>query len=427
MDGKVEPSVYPIRCIFSIDEGRTCEETFELIVLPERLPGQRLIHTEWFHADCLATYYGEDVFSERHWELIGNYAECCVRHGINMMMTPLFTLPLDTEIGGERPTLQLVDVEKSGQSYSFGFDKLQRWVELLGRCGIRYFEFSHLFTQWGAKHAPKIMALEHGEEKRIFGWETDAAGEEYAEFLGQFLPALVEFIKRNGLESRSYFHVADEPKEEHRASYESACSLMRRYLGDFPIIDALSDMDYYEKGLVTKPIPPTDRISVFLEKKVPDLWTYYCCLQYKQVANRFMCFPSARNRILGMQLYKYEIEGFLHWGFNFWFTQYSKSAVNPFQNTDSGFAFPAGDGFLVYPGADGRPIESLRLEVLYDALQDLRALEPLESRIGRAATVELMEKGLERPITFTDYPRDSEWSLSCRERINQAIADASIG
>ncbi|WP_248924041.1 DUF4091 domain-containing protein [Paenibacillus hamazuiensis] len=421
LDGMAEPSVYPIRCTFSSDEGRIGEETFELTVLPAQLPRQRLIHTEWFHADCLSTCYREDAFSERHWELIENYVECCVRHGMNMILTPLFTLPLDTEVGGERPTLQLVDVEKSGQTYRFGFDKLQRWVELCDGCGIRYFEFSHLFTQWGAKHAPKIVALENGEPKRIFGWETDATGEEYAGFLAQFLPELVQFIKRHGLAGRSYFHVSDEPHKEHLAWYESASSLMDRHVGDFPIIDALSDFDYYERGLVRKPVAPTDRIGVFLENEVPELWAYYCCSQYKRVANRFICFPSARNRILGVQLYKHNIAGFLHWGFNFWFTQYSKYAVNPFQNTDSGFAFPAGDGFLVYPGADGKPIESLRLEVLYDALQDLRALELLESRIGRAATVELLEEGLERPITFTDYPADAEWLLDCRERINQAI------
>lgn len=48
-----------------------------------------------------------------------------------------------------------------------------------------------------------------------------------------------------------------------------------------------------------------------------------------------------------MQLYKYNMEGFLHWGFNFYNSQYSctgsiRSCVN-----DSEDAFPAGDPFIV--------------------------------------------------------------------------------
>jgi len=40
--------------------------------------------------------------------------------------------------------------------------------------GIQCFEIAHLFTQWGAKHAPKIMATVDGEYRKIFGWETDS-------------------------------------------------------------------------------------------------------------------------------------------------------------------------------------------------------------------------------------------------------------
>lgn len=33
--------------------------------LQAELPPQELIHTEWFHADCLAQYYNIPVFSEK--------------------------------------------------------------------------------------------------------------------------------------------------------------------------------------------------------------------------------------------------------------------------------------------------------------------------------------------------------------------------
>lgn len=419
----VKAGNYPIKVVFETKSGtRLGVETFELEVIPALLPEQELICTHWFHSDCLATQYDVEVFSDKHWRLIDQYVATAAEHGMNMLLTPLFTLPLDTEIGGERPTVQLVDVVKTGDTYSFGFDKLLKWIELASNRGIKYFEFSHLFTQWGADHAPKIVAEENGVTKKIFGWETDAHGEVYKQFLSQLLPSLVDFIKAQQLEERVYFHVSDEPNIGSLESYKKASDLLHEYLSDYPIIDALSDYQFYEKGLVKKPIPSNDHIGPFLEHNVPDLWTYYCCAQYKEVSNRFFSFPSARNRISGIQFYKYNIAGFLHWGFNFWYARLSKKAIDPFNNTDADKGFPSGDSFLVYPGEAG-PIESIRLEVFYDVLQDLRALKLLEKLIGREKVMELLEGSLEKPITFTEYPRESEWLLAKREEINEKIKE----
>ncbi|MBD2867004.1 glycoside hydrolase domain-containing protein [Paenibacillus arenilitoris] len=419
--GETKPGDYEIEVRFELDSGEELgKECLELEVFADKLPEQRLIHTEWFHCDCLATYYGVDVFSEEHWELIEKYVHTAVTHGVNMLLTPLFTPPLDTEVGGERPTVQLVDVEKTGDTYRFGFDRLERWIRMCGDKGIRYFEFSHLFTQWGAKHAPKIVATVEGERKKIFGWETEASGDAYRSFLSQFLPELTSFLHAHRLEERSYFHVSDEPNPAHLEQYQSAVEMIRGYLSDFPVIDALSDYEFYEKGLVKNPIPATNHIEPFLEHGVPDLWTYYCCGQYKEVSNRFFHMPSARNRILGMQLYKFNMKGFLHWGYNFWYSFLSRKPIDPFKTTDADYAFPSGDAFVVYPGPEG-PIESLRLEVFREALQDLRALRLLEDRIGRENTLELLEEGLRQPLTFSEYPRDPEWLLSKRETINRKI------
>nr|WP_261800519.1 DUF4091 domain-containing protein [Paenibacillus sp. PAMC21692] len=100
--------------------------------------------------------------------------------------------------------------------------------------------------------------------------------------------------------------------------------------------------------------------------------------------------------------------------------------MDPFRVTDEGHAFPSGDAFLVYPGPDG-PIESIRLEVLFEELQDLRALQSLESLIGREATVGLLEVDLEGELTFKSYPEDAGWLLAARERINRAIAEHREG
>ncbi|BBI33384.1 DUF4091 domain-containing protein [Cohnella abietis] len=421
LDTQVKPGVHTVEIQFVAEEGEVVgRDSFSLNVIPVVLPEQELIHTEWFHADCLATHYQTEVFSELHWQLIEAYVATASRHGVNMLLTPLFTPPLDTKIGGERPTVQLVDVSRVNGIYSFGFERLKRWIDMCDRNGIYYIEFSHLFTQWGAKHAPKIVVLEEGVKAPLFGWHTDATGEEYGQFLDAFLPALIEFIHSHGLDKRCFFHVSDEPHEEHLESYRSASEKVRKHTKGFPVIDALSNYEFYEKGMVSHPIPSNDHVEVFLNAGVSELWTYYCCAQYKDVANRFFHMPSARNRILGTQLYKFDMKGFLHWGYNFWNSQYSIRPINPYEVTDADGAFPSGDAFLVYPGESG-PIESIRLKVLFEALQDLRALKLLEGLIGREETLRILEEGLGEALTFRTYPRQAQWLLSKREQINKAI------
>ncbi len=403
------------------DGQHLASETFVLDVIPQTLPAQKLVHTSWFHADCIASHYGDAVWSASHWKRIEQFMHSAVDHGVNLLLTPLFTPPLDTQVGGERPTVQLIDVVQEGDTYRFDFRRLRRWVKLADRCGVRYFEMAHFFTQWGAAHCPKIVAQVGGKERKIFGWKDRAAGSRYRTFLGQFLPQLVRFIRANGLERRVYFHVSDEPHKDHLEAFSQAASIVHTHLSDFPFIDALSNIEYYDRGLVRHPIPASNHIEPFVERGIENLWTYYCVSQWDRVANRFFYMPSARNRILGAQLYRYDLAGFLQWGFNFYYAQYSTRSINPFVETDAGRAFPGGDAFMVYPGQDG-PIDSLRGEVFREALQDQRALQLLEKLQGREQTLRLLQQGAQGAITMKEYPRSADWLLAMRERVNRRIA-----
>ncbi len=424
--GEVSIGTYPIEACFESDDGeRLGIAAFNLTILGASLPEQRLIHTEWLHTDCIAEYYGVDVFSDAYWHFVDQYVQTAVKHGINMILTPIFTPPLDTAVGGERLTVQLVSVHQleEGQ-YQFEFDQLLKWITLCRERGVVYFEFSHLFTQWGAKHAPKIIGLIDGEQRQLFGWDTDAGSEEYASFLRQFIPELLAFLRLHQLESSCYFHVSDEPNLSQMDDYRKASDLIGELVGELPVLDALSDYEFYQAGIVKHPVPSSDRMELFLQDDLPARWMYYCCGQYKEVSNRFFSMHSSRNRILGFQLYKLRIEGFLHWGFNFWNTQYSRKAINPYMVTDAGGAFPSGDAFLVYPGEDG-PVESIRLKVLFEAMQDMRALQLLEQYIGFDHVVAFIEDDLPYELSLTRYPRSESWLLSKRERLNRMIMKIS--
>ena len=414
---------YPITCVFTDEKGaRAAEVTVTAQIINAELPPQEMYFTQWFYTDCLLQYYGTEAFDERHWQIIENFMGNAKRYGMNMILTPVLTPELDTYVGGERPTTQLVGVTVENGQYRFDFSKLGRWVDLCDKVGIQYLEINHFFTQWGAAACPKVMATVDGEYKRIFGWDTPSDGDAYREFLYALIPQMLEYLKsKNDAHKRCFFHISDEPNKEHLEHYGKLRNMLLPLLKDYPIMDALSDYNFYAQGATTCPVPGIDHIEPFLEHNVPNLWAYYCCTQNTEVSNRFFAMPSARTRIIGTQFYKYNIAGFLQWGYNFYNNQDSYATINPFLCSDGeGFA-PSGDTYSVYPGKDGQPWPSLRQAVFYDALQDVRALKLCESLYGREYTMALLEEGI-APITFKRYPKEAQYLLSLREKLNAAIA-----
>lgn len=398
-----------------------------LHVCADRLDKQKLLRTQWFHTDCLSTYYGVEVFSEEYWRITGNFMCSAREHGINMLLTPIFTPPLDTPVGGERPTVQLVDVNVEKGVYSFNFEKLVRWTELTRAAGFTHLEIPHFFTQWGAAATPKVMACVDGTKKRIFGWDVPAESPEYRRFLEALIPQLRQKLAELGYDDEHvYYHISDEPEHDQVAAYHNALRQTQGLLDGCHVLDALSSMEFYRQGLVRTPVCANDQIQPFLDDQIPHLWTYYCCIQGTKAPNRFMAMPSARNRIMGVLLYLHRIEGFLQWGFNFYYSKYSLHPIDPFRVTDGDLGYPAGDSFLVYPGPEGRPLSSIRAEVEDDALLDLRALELLEARVGREAVVKLIRETAGMDMTFVEYPRDTHFLLALRERVAATLDAAGL-
>lgn len=401
--------------------GEIAESSIVIEVIDALLPEQTLKFTQWFYTDCLASYYNVPVWSKRHWEIVENFAEKAAELGINMLLTPVFTPPLDTQIGGERPTTQLVGVRVKDGKYSFSFGLLDKWIDMCNRVGIKHFEISHLFTQWGATHAPKIMATVDGEYKQIFGWDTDAHGDEYRTFIRTFLTALLRHMKKRGDAERCFFHISDEPNIDQLEDYKKSKSIVEDILSEHTIMDALSDYEFYKMGVVKTPIPSNDHIKPFTESKVDGLWTYYCCGQCVNVSNRLIAMPSWRNRSIGMQMFKYSIVGFLQWGYNFYYSHNSIKEINPYLELSGEKWVPAGDPFSVYPAKDGTPHPSLRALVFFEALQDMRAMQLCESLYSHEEVVAASEAALGYSIEFDKCAKSADEILRMREAINALI------
>jgi hypothetical protein len=213
------------------------------------------------------------------------------------------------------------------------------------------------------------------------------------------------------------FHVSDEPHgEAQMENYKKAKARMADLTAGSLIVDALSDFNFYKQGLVENPVPANDAITPFLEAKIKNLWVYYCVGQSRRVPNRFIALPSPRSRAMGILMYLYDIAGFLQWGYNYYYSALSKSLIDPYLKTGGLKDWPGGDPFLVYPGADGKPLSSLRGETHRESLEDMRILALAEKKKGKEAVLKIINEGFDGTITFFHYPLEALYYTELREK-----------
>src|SRR5690606_1352327 len=77
-------------------------------------------------------------------------------------------------------------------------------------------------------------------------------------------------------------------------------------------------------------------------------WFYTCLWPKGNYANRFIDLPLIKTRLIHWINHKYAIDGYLHWGFNWWTEE--PFAETTFINDTGGNLLPGGDSWIVYPG-----------------------------------------------------------------------------
>ena len=407
------------------DEGgrQLAEHTAQLRIHPHHLPPLSITNTHWFHADSLSTYYDVEVLSERHWELIESFLASARAMDVNSVLTPTWTPPLDTAEGHTRPFVQLVGIREEGGQYRLDFSQLDRWLGICRELGFEGIEIAHLFTQWGARFTPAIQVETADGLEHRFGWHVAATDPEYRRLLETLIPALREHLDR-AWDGAVLWHISDEPHENQIEAYRAAKAQVEDLLEGAQLVDALSSLEFAEQGVVDTPIVATDHVGPFLEAGRRP-WVYYCVSQNRDVANRFIAQPSLRNRVLGRQLFVHDAPGFLHWGYNFWWSQFSLRPIDPFEDTCAGGPFFGGDSFAVYPGPDSTPWLSLRHRVFAQAMADHRALNWLAELTDRPSATALVDEG--GTLTYSSFSYDVEQHLRARHAVDEQILAALAG
>ena len=76
---------------------------------------------------------------------------------------------------------------------------------------------------------------------------------------------------------------------------------------------------------------------------------------------------------------------------------------------------------MVYPAQNGQPLESLRIVVFNEGLQDMRAMQLCETLYSKAAVVAAIEEILGEKLSFAKCATSGAQMLAIREKINAMI------
>lgn len=379
-------------------------------VHPVTLPDTRTLYlTNWFSTWKIANAHGLREWSEPHWKMIGAYARMIADHRQNVVLTQITELIKGHDDGSGNLT--------------FDFSMFDRWVKLFTDAGvIGTIEGGHLGSRgpWEAKDFDALWPEIKGPDGSVKPKpKITATSEEERKFLAQFLPALQRHLEEKGWLDHYVQHLADEPIPANAESYKKLASYVREYAPKLRIIDASMCTEIAGAIDIWVPLPPEyeQKRQFFTERrKVGDQIWFYTCLSPKgKYMNRFIDYPLIDTRLLHWVNFKYDMPGYLHWGFNHW-------QGDPFTFLEPNWGgdtfLPPGDSHIVYPGKYG-PLSSIRLEALRDGVEDYELLKLLEKRDPKEA-----RKICDSVVrSLTDYTLDPSQFRKVRLRLIDALEE----
>lgn len=242
---------------------------------------------------------------------------------------------------------------------------------------------------------------------------VDGDPEETREALDKLVARIEPYYqeaKERGLLEHAYFYGMDEAPHDMLYAVKVISDHIKQAFPDIPIATTAFDFTLGERS-------QADNIDIWVpiiheyQNEVADaarergktVWWYNCKTPAHPYPNQFTEYPAIEQRLMhGAMSAKYEVEGFLYYSF---FRAWRLQGTPERQAIDSGpytewdpcaLAFSEydlynGEGYMAYPGPNGRPLASVRLENFRDGFEDLAWWQILQ---GQVETLLVREKDL---------------------------------
>ena len=297
----------------------------------------------------------------------------------------------------------------------YDFAALDRWIDVLRGPGLTAFPMAV---------APRFRKFGGGEYDDAFKRE-----------LAAFITAYAAHLKQKGIYDAALFYNIDEAseglgewetcKELHRLVKHAAPDLpVVQCLNEFKGVQALTghadiwDLYFGQYDQAGGPQRRAAGDGIYLS----------VCIWPSEHPNLFIDYPALDARIMPWICHRLGVAGTEYWDL---FVGWDDNVGNrDWWRTGDGsrtawrMAKATGDGLLMYPGPDGQPISSIRLEAFRDGIEDHAWLVQLAKRApGDARAAALLKEAGESLVTgVTSYDPDPAKLLDLRKRILACLA-----
>ncbi|MFC2115878.1 DUF4091 domain-containing protein [Bacteroidota bacterium] len=331
-----------------------------LSIYPLSLPVERNLKiAEWYNTRKFSSFHGiQEEYSDPWFAMLKNYADNMVAHRQNVFRVPANTIKISQSTDG---------------SLQFDYTRFDQIAQVFWNTGkMDYMETGEM-TKFGEGDwfSTEILFKDFPVQNVETGKIISMPGDKVLPF---FLPDLESHLRQKGWLEKTLFHVKDEPTLVNALAWLEKSRYFQKYAPDLIIMDAIETT--YLFGDIDVAIPKLDYLDANYDvykkgqEEGAELWFYTVGIyQNSTYMNKTIDVPLIDSRLLHWINYKFDLTGYLHWGWNQW-------NDNPYEDV----GMHIGDAWHVYPIKDG-VLNSLRWEEMRNGIQDYEYFRMLEDNI----------------------------------------------
>jgi hypothetical protein len=341
-------------------------------ILPK--PSEWKFHLDlWQHPWSVSRYSSLKEWSTEHWDALRSVLTMLAGAGQKCITTTLVHDPW----GGRSfdPYESMVDWLKSSDGgWTFDFTLFDQWVTFAMSCGIK--EQIDCYSMIPRDYSFRYFDETDNEYKVLNATPGSSAFENHWR---PFLLAFREHLQNKGWMDKTCIALDECDLKDML----SVIKFIKTTTPEFKIAFAgkynpeIAD-DIYDLSLLNDSHADSLSIGKRCDNHLPT--TFYVSDSKQAHPNDFTFSPLAENTSMGWHAMALGYSGYVRWAYNSW-------GKDP--ERDSRFkTLPAGDSYLVYPGARS----SIRFELLRAGIQDYEKIRILQESFKKEGTEEANQK-----------------------------------
>ena len=380
VSGDTKPGTHSvnIEVISTLGKKLLATTSINLQVFPILLPAAKLNYVNWYHDVSFQQLNNNNQtlnFSTEYWSIFKNIVDVTKRLGQNTFtINPGF----------------LITYKKVGPGWVADYSNFDKAVSIILQAGMQFVEcrqFANRLGGWESSFGWVLPVFYSATEYMMVNKEFNHA--EATRFFSWFLPSYYNHLQQKQWLPVVLQHIADEPIPANEDSYIEFATFIKQAAPKLKIIEAIAtkkvlpyvDVVVVPLGSLREYLPEIVNNNI---KGVKQFWLYTSIHPQGEFANRFIELPLIKTTLLPWIVAKYNMQGYLHWGLNFW-------GNKPFENASrvqfaEVYEFPAGDAYLVYPG-DKTVNPSIRALAMRNGLNDVALLTLLKQKDAAVANL----------------------------------------